>query len=201
MREGHRHRGVGDERRTPGEQLEQHHAGRVQVAARVHGQALGLLRRQVPLVQALARRAPVALDLQGFVRVRVGDELVYRPWPEMETGLKSVTYLKADRAEAESTTGETDLGRAARALSAFGPREVLITETAGVTVLAGGQVHHAPFTSRSLAGRTGRGDTAFASYLAARLSLSPAEACSLAARVTSEKQETPGPWKGTAVLV
>ncbi len=146
----------------------------------------------------LARRGPVALDVQGFVRVREGDALVFRPWERMAEGLKHVTYLKVDRAEAEHLTGESDLGKAAKRLHAYGPREIILTESSGVTVSAEGQLYSAPFTPRALAGRTGRGDTCFASYLGRRLSASAAEACELAAAVTTLKQEQPGPWRGTA---
>ena len=149
------------------------------------------------LLRRLARRAPVALDVQGFVRVREGDALVFRPWEEMEEGLAQVTYLKVDRAEAELLTGQTDMVAAARRLAGYGPREVVVTQSAGVTVYAGGEVARAPFTSRSLAGRTGRGDTCFAAYLGLRLSAPVAEATRLAAAVTSLKQERPGPWRGS----
>ncbi len=148
------------------------------------------------LLTALAARGPVALDVQGFVRVRDGDNLVFRPWSEMAEGLAHVTYLKADRAEAELLTGETELAAAARRLAAYGPREVVVTESAGVTVYADGQVHFAPFTPRSLAGRTGRGDTCFATYLGKRLTTTPAEACRWAAVIATLKQERPGPWNG-----
>jgi sugar/nucleoside kinase (ribokinase family) len=169
----------------------------------------------LPLLKMLAARAEtfevsktskvyvpgVALDVQGFVRVRVGDELLFRPWPEMAEGLAHVTYLKVDRAEAEALTGETDLAAAARRLAAYGPREIVLTESAGVTVCADGEVHFAPFTPRSLAGRTGRGDTCFATYLTRRLSVPPAEACRWAGAVTTLKQEQPGPWRGSAANV
>lgn len=151
----------------------------------------------LPLLKSLARRGPVALDVQGFVRVREGDDLVFRPWPEMEEGLSHVTYLKVDRAEAELLTGQIDLQEAARELARHGPREVVLTQSAGVTVFASGQMHHAPFTPRSLDGRTGRGDTCFATYLGRRLTGSPEEATRLAAAVTTLKQEKPGPWHGT----
>ena len=151
----------------------------------------------LPLLRLLARRAPVALDVQGFVRVREGDALVFRPWEEMEEGLSQVTYLKVDRAEAELLTGQTDMAAAARRLAEYGPREVVVTQSAGVTVYADGEIVRAPFTSRSLAGRTGRGDTCFAAYLGLRLSASVGEAARLAAAVTSLKQERPGPWRGS----
>ncbi len=149
------------------------------------------------VLTALADRGPVALDVQGFVRVPVGNDLVFRPWPEMEVGLARVTYLKVDLAEAELLTGEKDLAKAAQRLSAYGPREIVLTQSSGVTVFAQGQIYQAPFTSRTIAGRTGRGDTCFASYLGRRLAASPEEACRFAAAVTTLKQEKPGPWSGT----
>ena len=153
------------------------------------------------LLETLATRGPVALDVQGFVRVREGDELVFRQWSQMEEGLSHVTYLKVDRAEAELLTGLTDMPDAACRLSDYGPLEIVLTESAGVTVYAEGQLYSAPFTPRSLAGRTGRGDTCFATYLGKRLSTGPAEACRWAAAVTTLKQEQPGPWNGELIAV
>jgi sugar/nucleoside kinase (ribokinase family) len=149
------------------------------------------------LLKVLAQRGPVALDIQGFVRVRDDGNLVFRAWPDMAAGLSLVSYLKVDRAEAELLTGLTDLRAAAPQLAAYGPEEVVITQSAGVTVYAGGEIYEAPFTPRSLAGRTGRGDTCFATYLGTRLKESPAYATRLAAAVTSRKQEKPGPWRGS----
>jgi sugar/nucleoside kinase (ribokinase family) len=149
------------------------------------------------LLKSLAQRGPVAIDIQGFVRVREDGDLVFRPWPEMEDGLSHVTYLKVDRAEAELLTGLTDMVSAARRLAEYGPREIILTQSAGVTVFAEGEIYRAPFTPRSLAGRTGRGDTCFATYLGRRLTGSPEAATRLAAAVTTLKQERPGPWRGT----
>ena len=164
----------------------------------------------LPLLRWLATRDPaggsIGLDVQGFVRVRQGgsesdgDEgphLVFRQWPDIAEGLALVTYLKVDRAEAELLTGQTDLQAAARQLAAYGPREVIVTQSSGITVYAGGRIYEAPFTPRSLAGRTGRGDTCFATYVGRRLSASAEEACRFAAAVTTLKQEQPGPWRGT----
>lgn len=149
------------------------------------------------LLKSLAQRGPVAIDIQGFVRVHDNGDLVFRQWPDMEEGLSYVTYLKLDRAEAELLTAQTDLQLAARQLAEYGPREIVITHSTGVIVLAEGQIHQAPFTPRSLAGRTGRGDTCFATYLGCRLNCSPEEATRLAGAVTTLKQEQPGPWHGT----
>ena len=151
----------------------------------------------LPLLRRLAARGPVGLDVQGFVRVREDGHLVFRQWPDMAEGLALVTYLKVDRAEAELLTGQADLRAAVRQLAAYGPREVIVTQSSGVTVYADGQVYEAPFNPRSLDGRTGRGDTCFATYVGKRLSASPEEACRFAAAITTLKQEQPGPWRGT----
>jgi len=151
----------------------------------------------LPLLQWMAGRGAVALDVQGFIRVRQGGDLVFRPWEHMAEGLACVTYLKVDRAEAELLTGETDLAAAAHKLAAFGPREIVVTQSSGVTVLADGKLYQAPFHPRSLAGRTGRGDTCFSAYLGQRLTASPERAVRVAAAVTTLKQEQPGPWRGT----
>jgi len=149
----------------------------------------------LPLLQWLAGRGPVGLDVQGFTRFQDGDRLVYRDWPEMAEGLALVTYLKVDRAEAEHMTGLTDLRAAARELVGYGPREVMVTQSSGVTVCADGQIYEAPFAPRSLAGRTGRGDTCFAAYVGRRLSAPPSDATRFTAAVTTQKLERPGPWR------
>jgi sugar/nucleoside kinase (ribokinase family) len=151
------------------------------------------------LLKSLAARGPVGLDVQGFVRVREDGRLVFRQWPDMAEGLAHVTYLKVDRAEAELLTGRTDMQAAARQLAAYSRpgTEVVVTQSAGVTVYVDGHIYEAPFTPRSLAGRTGRGDTCFAIYVGKRLSASPEEAARYAAAVTTLKQEQPGPWRGT----
>jgi sugar/nucleoside kinase (ribokinase family) len=155
----------------------------------------------LPLLKSLAQRGPVALDVQGFVRVRAGGKLVFRDWPEKAEGLAMVTYLKLDYAEAEVLTGLTDVHAAARQIAAYGPREIMITYNRGVLVYAGEQTHEATFTPRSMDGRTGRGDTCFATYLGKRLSAPPEEACRFAAAVTTLKMERPGPFRGTLAEV
>jgi sugar/nucleoside kinase (ribokinase family) len=169
---------------------------RIVVAAGIMAGEIGLA-----LLKQLAQRGPVALDIQGFVRVRQGDDLVFGQWPEMADGLENVTYLKVDRAEAELLTAESDLRVAARRLAEFGPREIVVTQSSGVIVLAQGRFHTAPFTPRCLAGRTGRGDTCFATYLGGRLSMAPEDATRLAAAVTTLKQEQAGAWRGSVADV
>ena len=157
----------------------------------------------LPLLEELSERfhrrgAKVALDLQGFIRFASasGDEVLFRPWPEMARGLELIDLLKADDAEASFLTGERDLREAAAQLAMIGPEEVLLTHARGALVLAEGEFHEAPFQPRELRGRTGRGDTCFASYVGFRLERPPREALQLAAAVTSLKLEQPGPFRG-----
>jgi sugar/nucleoside kinase (ribokinase family) len=157
------------------------------------------IRGEVPLevIEALAQKETrISLDVQGFLRVNRGGELIHEDWPEAAQVLKLVDVLKADGLEAEVLTGRSDLREAAQALAEFGPREVVLTHSKGVLVCADGRFYAAPFRTREMRGRTGRGDTCIAAYLGKRLTASPAEATVWAAALTSLKMETEGPFNG-----
>jgi sugar/nucleoside kinase (ribokinase family) len=142
--------------------------------------------------------ATIALDVQGYVRVRRNDgRLEHAPWPDRSAVLSLVDIVKADAVEAEAITGESDVERAARALADMGPREVVVTHRDGLLVLADGEAHAAPFRLRQMVGRSGRGDTCLGSYTAMRLSASPAEAILWSAAVTSLKMEADGPFQSS----
>ena len=144
----------------------------------------------------LSKKAPIALDVQGFVRVPEGDDLNFRPWKDMEEGLSHVKYLKVDILEAKHMTGETDLERAAEKLASYGPSEIVLTQAKELTVYANGEFYRYPFTPKNLSGRTGRGDTSFTAYVGSRLKHAPERSCQIAAIITSMKQEKHGPWTG-----
>ncbi len=149
-----------------------------------------------------ATGARIGLDAQGFVRVIRDGTLAYdREWPEKAAVLGLTDVFKADVVEAEILTGYGDLRKAAAELLKYGDMELVLTHGAGVIVWAGGAFHEAPFTPRSLVGRSGRGDTCLASYLAARISMEPKEAARWAAALTSLKMEAVGPFSGTAADV
>lgn len=145
------------------------------------------------LVKRFARKAKIALDIQGFVRVPRGNDLPTEEWPERRKGLALVHTLKLDQAEAEALTGETDPLAALPLVAAYGPKEIVLTHASGVTVWAEGKVYQSPFVAENLSGRTGRGDTCISTYLARRLTREPDEACRFAAAATSLKLSQPGP--------
>src|SRR5690606_31127690 len=125
------------------------------------------IRGEVPVdvVKALAQRGAVlALDVQGFVRIRADDgRLSHAPWPEQEEVLDLVDVVKTDAVEAESLTGSRDIERAAALLAGGSAREIVLTHRDGLLVHAGGRNFHFPFRHRTLVGRSGRGDTCAAS--------------------------------------
>jgi sugar/nucleoside kinase (ribokinase family) len=121
--------------------------------------------------------------------------LGYAPWPEKRPILTQVDVLKTDAVEAEMLTGEADIHAAARMLANLGPAEVVITHRDGVLVYAEGKGHQAGFFPKKLVGRSGRGDTCLAAYVAQRLVSSAGEATVWAAAVTSLKMEAEGPFR------
>ncbi len=82
-----------------------------------------------------------------------------------------------------------------RGLLHWGPREVVLTHRDGVLVYDGDAFHEADFFPKKLVGRSGRGDTCVASYVARRLNGPPSDAILWAAALTSLKMEAEGPFK------
>lgn len=134
----------------------------------------------------------LSADVQGFVRVLRDDTLVYEAWPEMPDVLRNLDILKTDAVEAAYLTGEENIEKAARFFADLGVREVLLSHSEGILVHTGGKYHHYKFHARSMAGRSGRGDTCVGSYVAMRLALPPVEAGKWSAAVTSLKVEQLG---------
>jgi len=161
--------------------------------AAVEQAALG--RDASPAPALPGRCALLAADVQGFVRVVREGRMVYEVWPEQETILSHLDVLKTDAVEAEMLTGTADIRAAAQMLAALGPREIVLTHRNGVLVYAGGEFHEAGFFPERLVGRSGRGDTCLAAYVARRLAFPPAEATRWAAAVTSLKMEAEGPFR------
>jgi sugar/nucleoside kinase (ribokinase family) len=158
----------------------------------------GSIRGEIPLdvVEYLRKKDSILVaDLQGFIRVVEPDfTLVHAPWPEKEKYLSMIDVLKTDAVEAESLTGEKDINKAAELISRLGPKEIVLTHRDGILVLANGEFHEARFHNKSLIGRSGRGDTCIASYMAKRLSEPPEIAIIWSAAVTSLKMEKEGPF-------
>jgi sugar/nucleoside kinase (ribokinase family) len=156
------------------------------------------VRGEVPLavIEELRKKdALIAIDLQGFVRVVQDGRMVFQDWPEKEKVLSQVDTVKTDAVEAEYLTGQKDMRIAARRIAALGPKEVVLTHRDGVLVFDGNRFYETRFHPERLTGRSGRGDTCIASYMARRLSAPPQEAMIWAAALTSLKMEAEGPFR------
>lgn len=158
-----------------------------------------LVKGEIPveLLRHASREASVGVDAQGFVRCAEDGMLVFRDWETKHEDLGMVRYLKCDALEAEVLTGLSDPEQAAFKLAGLGPREVVVTHESGVVLCCQNRLYQARFTHRKLTGRTGRGDTCMASYLARRLTKGPEESLRFAAALTSMKLEHEGPFSGT----
>lgn len=136
----------------------------------------------------------IAADVQGFIRVLRGQDLINETWDEMQETLTYLDILKSDAVEAEFLTGEADIFKAALIFESMGPKEIVLTHKNGVLILADGNFHDLPFFPKNLSGRSGRGDTCIGTYVAMRLTKAPLEAGIWAAAVTSLKMEKSSPF-------
>ncbi len=164
----------------------------------------GLFGGEVPdtLIKPLSEKAEVAMDAQGVLRCLDEEgNLAFRDWERKKELLPYIKYFKTDAAEAEILTGLSNREEAARLLNKWGSDEVMLTHNTEVMVCSQGEIYTAPYTHKTNEGRTGRGDTTFAAYLAWRKEHSAKEATAYAAALCSMKMEVPGPFKGSVADV
>jgi len=152
------------------------------------------------LVDYLANLFPgkLCMDIQGFVRIRdKKKDSVYFQDLSQEIKvkiLKNVTILKVDKAEAKVLTGNGNIEKAAKELVELGPKEILLTHEKGISLYTDNNSYFFPWKYKVIRGRTGRGDTAFISYVGSRINKTPEESLKFAAALTSLKLESPGPF-------
>ena len=146
-----------------------------------------------------SRGYSLSADMQSFVRhvTSVTHEIQFSDVENKREIAGMMDKLKLDVVEARILTGTEDLEKAAIIVESWGCPEILITHSQGVLARVKGETHYEKFSNRSVAGRTGRGDTTFAAYLSWRLDHGVAESLKFAAALVSIKMETPGPFKGT----
>ncbi|GAB3902266.1 PfkB family carbohydrate kinase [Larkinella knui] len=158
----------------------------------------------VELVQSLARKGTVSLDIQGYLRYVKAKKVFYRDWVAKKEALPSVTILKANEFEMEVITGTSDVRDGARYLADLGVREVIITlGSKGSIVYTGDQFYTIPaFTPSGIVDATGCGDTYMAGYLWKKTQgASVQEAGEFGAAMATLKIESSGPFSGTPETV
>lgn len=157
-----------------------------------------LMQKEVPvdMLKKLSKIADLSIDVQGFMRTREGDKLILKDWKEKVEIIPYLKYLKADITEATTLTGTSDSHIAAKILAQLGATEVILTQKEGVLLHLDGRFYEAPFSPKSLKGRSGRGDTCISTYIGKRLTLDPYPALCFAAALTTLKLEKEGPFRG-----
>ncbi|MHA1715596.1 MAG: hypothetical protein ACTSXP_08115 [Promethearchaeota archaeon] len=139
------------------------------------------------------KNGKICLDIQGFVRVRDNSRIIFKDWDQKLEGLKHVEILKADHAEATKLTSIDDVSEALDVIASWGPKEIIITHQNGISLYQNKQQLTLEWHSAKLDGRTGRGDTAFITYIASRTTNDPIESLKTAAAFASLKMERKGP--------
>ena len=150
------------------------------------------------VVEYLAGKGRVCVDVQGYLREVRGQQVYAVDWHDKLRVLKHTDILKVNEHEVDVLTdGEKDLRRAARLIHSWGVREVLITlGSFGSIIYDGNRYFEIPgFPPRRVVDATGCGDTYAAGYLYARAQgASCEEAGRLAAAMCTLKLEHTGPF-------
>jgi sugar/nucleoside kinase (ribokinase family) len=141
----------------------------------------------------------LSADMQSFVRQvdPITRDILFKDVPLKRDIVALMSKVKLDVVEAKVLTGTDDLEEAAKQFESWGCPETVITRADGVLARVRGRTYFEKFTNRSAVGRTGRGDTTFAAYLARRNDHGVSESLKFAAALVSIKMETPGPFQGS----
>lgn len=152
------------------------------------------------VIKDLATRGTVSVDVQGYLRKVVGENVVHVDYELKREAMPYISILKANEKEMEVLTGASEPHEAARILAGWGCPEVLLTlGDKGSLIYAGGEFHNIPaMTPDDEVDATGCGDTYMAGYLYMRnRGASYLEAGTFAAAMCTIKLSAPGPFSAT----
>ena len=110
----------------------------------------------------------LALDAQSFIREVRDREVFYKQWRERRQILPLTKYFKCDLKEAKILTDKSP-EEAAKQLNKWGAEEIIITSKDGIMTYVEGKYYKEILSEKDIKGRTGRGDTAFSSFVSSRL--------------------------------
>ncbi len=153
------------------------------------------------VVEYLATKGRVCVDVQGYLREVRGQRVYAVDWPDKLSVLRHTDILKVNEHEIDVLTdGERDLRRGAQLIAKWGVREVLVTlGSYGSLIYDGDRFYEIPgYPPHQIVDATGCGDTYAAGYLYARTQgASCEEAGRLAAAMCTLKLEHTGPFDRT----
>lgn len=152
------------------------------------------------VVEYLATKGDVSIDVQGYMRYVKGEQVYSTEWNDKLRLLKHTAILKVNEWECQMLTGITDPFVAAEQIHAWGVREVIVTLGGGGSIIyAEGKFYETPaYPPSKLVDATGCGDTYSAGYLYARAKgMSYEESGRFAAAMCTLKLEHTGPFDRT----
>lgn len=149
------------------------------------------------VVESLAAKGLVSMDVQGYLREVVGEEVHAVDWPNKERILACTSILKLNESEAEVITGSSNPHDVAKILARYGVKEVIITlGSRGSIIYAEGEFYDIPaYKPAQVVDATGCGDTYSTGYLWCRAQgAGYEEAGRFAAAMCALKLEHSGPF-------
>lgn len=152
------------------------------------------------VVEYLATKGDVSIDVQGYMRYVKGEQVYSTEWNDKLRLLKHTAILKVNEWECQTLTGITDPFVAAEQIHAWGVREVIVTLGGGGSIIyAEGKFYETPaYPPSKLVDATGCGDTYSAGYLyACAKGMSYEESGRFAAAMCTLKLEHTGPFDRT----
>lgn len=152
------------------------------------------------VVEYLAMKGDISIDVQGYMRYVEGEQVLPTAWGDKLRLLKHTAILKVNEFEFQSLTGLSNPHAAAEQIHDWGVREVIITLGGGGSLIyAEGQFYETPaYPPRQLVDATGCGDTYSAGYLYCRAKgMDYAESGRFAAAMCTLKLEHTGPFDKT----
>lgn len=152
------------------------------------------------VVEYLAGKGKVSIDVQGYLREVRAEKVYAVDWADKRRVLACTDILKLNEHEMEVISGEKDPRDVARRLASWGVKEVVITlGSYGSLIYTGGRFYEIPaYRPKELVDATGCGDTYSAGYLYCRCQGAGIEdAGRFAAAMCTMKLEHNGPFSGT----
>lgn len=152
------------------------------------------------VVEYLASKGDISIDVQGYMRSVEGEQVVPTTWDDKIRLLKHTAILKVNEFEFQSLTGLSDPHAAAEQIHDWGVREVIITLGGGGSLIyADGRFFETPaYPPQQTVDATGCGDTYSAGYLYGRAKgMNYAESGRFAAAMCTLKLEHTGPFNKT----
>lgn len=152
------------------------------------------------VVEYLATKGTISIDVQGYLREVANEEVHAVAWKDKERVLRCTGILKLNESEMASIAGSSDTHEAGKRLAGLGVHEVVMTlGSYGAVIYDGDKFYEIPpYQPKAVVDATGCGDTFSTGYLWCRVQgMGIGTSGKFAAAMCSIKLEHSGPFEGT----